>query len=61
MEEATGETPDISEWLDFEICDLVWWWDTGSSGKPSAADDPRQLGRCLEFHIVLEVICVIGL
>jgi hypothetical protein len=26
-EEVTGNTPDISEWLDFEFYDLVWWWD----------------------------------
>jgi hypothetical protein len=25
--QVTGETPDISEWLDFEFYDLVWWWD----------------------------------
>jgi hypothetical protein len=24
-EEVTGNTPDISEWLDFEFYDLVWW------------------------------------
>jgi hypothetical protein len=26
-EQVTGKTPDISEWLDFEFYDLVWWWD----------------------------------
>jgi hypothetical protein len=26
-EQVTGETPNISEWLDFEFYDLVWWWD----------------------------------
>jgi hypothetical protein len=26
-EQVAGETPNISEWLDFEFCDLVWWWD----------------------------------
>jgi hypothetical protein len=25
--QVTGKTPDISEWLDFEFYDLVWWWD----------------------------------
>jgi hypothetical protein len=25
--EVTGETPDISKWLDFEFYDRVWWWD----------------------------------
>jgi hypothetical protein len=26
-EQVTGETCNISEWLDFEFYDLVWWWD----------------------------------
>ena len=26
-EEVTGQTPDISECLDFEFYDLVWWLD----------------------------------
>ena len=24
---VTGQTADISEWLDFEFYDLVWWLD----------------------------------
>jgi hypothetical protein len=27
MEEITGNTIDIFEWLDFEFYDLVWYWD----------------------------------
>ena len=27
METVTGETPDISEWLDFEFYDRVWYYD----------------------------------
>jgi hypothetical protein len=27
-EKITGETPDISEWLDFGFYDHVWYWDT---------------------------------
>ena len=27
IEEITGDTPDISEWLDFDFYDLVWYWD----------------------------------
>jgi hypothetical protein len=26
-EQVTGKTPNISELLDFEFYDLVWWWD----------------------------------
>ena len=35
-EEMTGNTPDISEWLDFEFYDLVWWLDRPTKpSKPS--------------------------
>ena len=47
MEEVTGETLDISEWLDFKMYNLVWWWDTGPGDKPSATIDPRRLARWL--------------
>jgi hypothetical protein len=40
-EEVTGQTPDISEWLDFEFYDLVWWWHL--PGKPNVTDNPRRL------------------
>jgi hypothetical protein len=26
-EKVTGQTPDISKWMDFEFYDLVWWLD----------------------------------
>ena len=44
-EEVFGETADISEWLDFEFYDLVWWWDRHD--KPDSTDDPRRLARWL--------------
>ena len=31
IERITGETPDISEWLDFDIYDLVWIWDNSDA------------------------------
>jgi len=43
-EEVTGHTPDISEWTDFEMWDLVWFWD---QGKADLGDDNRRLGRWL--------------
>ena len=43
--EVTGNTADISEWLDFEFYDLVWWWDRPK--KPGMTDRTRQLGRWL--------------
>ena len=36
IERITGDTPDISEWLDFDIYDLVWVWD-----NPNAEINPR--------------------
>ena len=44
-EEVTGQTPDISEWLDFEFYDLVWWFDRPN--KPNFTDDNRRLARWL--------------
>ena len=41
----TGDTPDISEWLDFEFYDLVWWIDRPN--KPDITDMARRLGRWL--------------
>jgi hypothetical protein len=35
-DEVTGLTPDISEWLDFEFYDLVWWLDRPT--KPNFTD-----------------------
>jgi hypothetical protein len=42
-EEVTGNTPDISEWLDFEFYDLVWWWDRPN--KPNVMDETKQMTR----------------
>jgi hypothetical protein len=44
-EEVTGQTPDISEWLDFEFYDLVWWLDRPT--KPNFTDNTRRLARWL--------------
>ena len=41
-EEVTGRTPDISEYLDFDFWDLVWYWDTA---HPNIDQDDRKLGR----------------
>lgn len=40
IEEVTGETPDISEYLDFGFYDYVWYWENAGLGE-------RQLGRWL--------------
>jgi hypothetical protein len=44
-EEVTGQTPDISEWLDFKFYDLVWWWHLPS--KPNVTDNPQRLAHWL--------------
>jgi hypothetical protein len=55
-EQVTGETPDISEWLDFEFYDLVWWWD--QPNKPNINDETKQLGRWLGVsHCVGSDLC----
>jgi hypothetical protein len=40
-EEITGETPDISEYVDFDFYDWVWYWDT-----PDKDNSPK-IGRWL--------------
>ena len=43
-EEVFGTTPDISEWLDFEFYDLVWYWDREHADM---AEENRKFGRWL--------------
>ena len=43
--EVTRETADISKWLDFEMCDLVYWIDRPN--KQDTLDDVRRLSRWL--------------
>jgi hypothetical protein len=51
IEVLTGNTPDISEWLDFSFYDLIWFYhDTG--------DKERRLGRWLGVsHRVGSAMC----
>jgi len=42
MEEITGETPDISEYIDFDFYDWVWYID-----NPNDKEEPPKLGRWL--------------
>ena len=39
---VTGMTPDISEYLDFDFYDLVWYW---RSAHPSLSEHDRELAR----------------
>ena len=36
LERLTGDMPDISEWLDFDMYNQVWFWDS-----PGKEDNPR--------------------
>ena len=55
-EEVTGDTTDISKWIDFEMYDLVYWIDRPN--KPDTSDDVRRLGRCLGIsHLVGSDMC----
>lgn len=47
LERLTGDTIDISEWIDFEFYDLVWYWDDRSD--ESKAKVGRWLG--VSHHI----------
>ena len=50
IEVLTGETPDISEWLDFEFYDLCWYWDS--------LEGQRKIGRWLGVsHRVGSAMC----
>ena len=46
FEQVTGETPDISEWLNFDFYDWVWFWD-----KPGEPNENPKIGCWLGvFH-----------
>ncbi len=52
LERITGDTIDISEWVDFEFYDICWYWD------PSGGDEKRKIGRWLGVsHHVGSALC----
>ena len=52
IERITGDTPDISKWLDFEFYDLCWYWDV-----PNDWDNPK-IGRWIGVsHRVGSAMC----
>jgi hypothetical protein len=44
LELISGQTPDISEWLDFYFYDRVWYWD---QKKMDMSDEQARIGRWL--------------
>ena len=52
LEAITGDTPDISEWIDFDMYDKIWYWDS-----PNAEENPLP-GRWLGIsHRVGSALC----
>ena len=52
LDRLTGDTPDISDWLDFDIYDQVWFWDS-----PDKEENPRP-GRWLGVsHLIGSALC----
>ena len=55
-DEVNGQTDEISEWLDFEFYDLIYWYDR--SNKTDVSDDVRRLERWLGVsHRVRSNMC----
>jgi hypothetical protein len=45
-EEVIGETPDISEWIDFDFYDWVWYHDPPDT-MAETTEEIRKLGKWL--------------
>ena len=55
IEEFTGNIPDISKWLDFDLYDRVWCL---NKKKPSTIDENVILGRWLAIsHKIVSDMC----
>ena len=52
IERLTGDSIDISDWVDFEFYDLVWYWDTRD------VEDKKSIGRWLGVaHNIGSALC----
>jgi hypothetical protein len=55
MEAVTGETPDISEYLDFGFYDLVWFKENAGIGEVKIGrflDVSHKVGSLMSYHIL---------
>jgi hypothetical protein len=56
-EEITGDTPDISEYVDFDFYDWVWYWDTpDKENSPKIGrwlGPPHRIGAAMCFYILV--------
>ena len=63
LENVTGETPDISEYLDFGFYDKVWYKDNAGLGefKPGRwLGVASRTGRLMTYHILPETASVVS-
>jgi len=58
VESVTGDTPDISEWIDFDMNDRVWYWDSpGCEESPMPArwlGISHRVGSALCYWVINE-------
>jgi hypothetical protein len=63
MEQLTGETPNISEYLDFGFYDWIWYKDNARLGEKRIRrwlDVAHRLGNLMSYWIPTEAGCVIA-
>jgi len=63
MEQLTGETPDISEYLDFGFYDWIWYKDNAGLGENRIGrwlGVAHKVGNLMSYWILMEAGCVIA-
>ena len=63
MEQVTGETPNISEYLDFGFYNWVWYKDNAGLGENCIGKwlgIAHQVGNLMSYWILMEAGCVIA-
>ena len=64
LERLTGYTIDISEWLEFEFYDLVWFWNNQSDDTKTMSrrriDVSHRVGSAICYWIISEKVNVLS-
>ena len=63
LEQVTGETPDISEYLDFRFYDKVWYKDNSGLGELLPGrwlGVSSQTGRLICYHVLTKTAIMIS-
>jgi hypothetical protein len=63
MECVTGETPDISEYLDFGFYDRVWYWPNAGLGEPKLGrwlGVSHKVGSLMSYYILTDTCQVLS-